>query len=169
MKCVIYGAGMRGQRVLEILGTENVIAYVDADEVGTQYNNIPIMGVEFLKTISSDVLCVISPLGGTAIAESLRKEGICNYILLNQFDRMLYIYHVRDTIFHTILEQCGDKGIGVYGISVGSILLYEYLTSQQDRNVILIPEVNAFAEDYSYLHSDYKTANLKNVFNRLIL
>lgn len=143
MRFVIYGAGRRGKEMLEVIGKENTAAFVDRDEekAGTEYCSLPVIGIEDLQSFSEPVLCVLTPVAGRdSIAEYLRNRGILNYIPLKPFDRALY--YEREAILNYVFDQYGDNNIGIYGLSAGSVILYEHLITKMNKHVFLLLNEN---------------------------
>lgn len=139
MRFVIYGAGKRGREILAVLGKENVLAFADQDigKSGKQYCGLPVIGIESLKGMAEDVMCILTPvLGRDAIARNLSSKGIQHMIYAKPFDRVLY--YEKDAVLSFICSRYKKNEIGIHGVSAGSILLYEYLMERADKNVFFI-------------------------------
>lgn len=141
MKFAIYGAGKRGKEELEVLGEKNVVAFVDQDrkKIGTKYCNLPVIDIEELKRISKWVLCVITPASGREdIIKVFKHMEIENYVEIKAFDRVLY--YEKEAMFQYICKKYDTNDIGIYGISAGSLLLYEFLLEKIKGRVFLIKD-----------------------------
>lgn len=163
MRYAIYGAGKRGQEELEALGKENVIAFIDKDEnkIGTDCCHVPVIGLEKFAEYSGNALCVISPANGHEdIIRELKDNKIENYIEIAAFDRMLY--YCRQEIFDNVLRHCDDLRIGIYGISAGTIVLCDFLSSRTSAEIILFPSLYEDKQKYQYLYSNYNVMDLKD-------
>lgn len=139
IKFIIYGAGKRGRELLEVIGKENTIAFVDSDNAkcGTEYCSLPVMSVEDLQLFSDPVMCIVTPVSGRRnIVEELRKRGIRNSIPLKPFDNLLR--YVKKSVFDFIFSQCNQYNIAIYGLSAGAIILYEYLSERMEKQVFLV-------------------------------
>ena len=150
MRFVIYGAGKRGREILAVLGKENVLAFADQDigKSGKQYCGLPVIGIESLKGMAEDVMCILTPvLGRDAIARNLSSKGIQHMIYAKPFDRVLY--YEKDAVLSFICSRYKKNEIGIYGVSAGSILLYEYLNWDTSL-LILIIEVS-YSLNYQFL------------------
>lgn len=159
MKFVIYGAGKRGKDTSKVLGKERVIAFVDKDKrkIGTKYCGLQVMGINEFKSMVGQVLCVITPTSGrNAIMENLKRCGINNCILAKPFDRVLF--YEKEAVLDFIYSECAEKNIGIYGISAGSLVLYEYLSKRMSEKVFLIPNqrenVNYDLNGWGYMIKD---------------
>lgn len=138
MKFIIYGAGKRGKETLKVIGVDNVIAFTDSDNTkcGTEYCNLPVVEVNELQMFSDKSICIVTPVKGRIkIVEELKKSGVKNCIPLKAFDNALS--YGKDFIFNTIFSQYAGHNIAIYGISAGSITLYEYLAERMQRQVFL--------------------------------
>lgn len=139
MKFIIYGAGKRGKETLQVIGADNVIAFADSDNTkcGTEYCNLTVMKVDELQMFLDVTICIVTPVNGRMkIVEELKRIGIKNCIPLKAFDSVLR--YGKDFIFNSIFNQYGGRNIAIYGLSAGSIMLYEYLTGRMQKQVFLV-------------------------------
>lgn len=154
MKFIIYGAGKRGKDELKALGKENILAFVDRDpeKIGTTYDGIPVVDMLRAKEMAREALCIVTPVfGRKSITEYLENNGINNYLFMAPFDQMLL--YTEENIFTFLLEQYENKNIGIYGISAGTISLYEYLVERTDTKICLIPDDMLDEEKYAFLRN----------------
>lgn len=154
MKFIIYGAGKRGKDELNALGKDNVLAFIDCDpaKIGTIYNDIPVVDVIQAKELAAEAMYIVSPVfGREAITEYLENNGIKNYLFMSPFDQM--ILYTEDNMFTFLLEHFRDRKIGIYGISAGAILLYEYLSERTDTKICLISDDETNAMRYDSLRN----------------
>lgn len=168
MKYIIYGAGIRGKEEVDAIGREHIIAIVDQDtvKIGTNYRGIPIKDKTALAGIDDATACIVTPVAGRrVIAKELRSKGVRNCLLMQPFDRML-LYNKKD-MFFSILEQYGDRNIGIYGISAGTMLLYEFLVERMNKTILLIPNESEEEEEYVFLSTNYKIANMDNAISQI--
>lgn len=167
MKFTIYGAGKRGQDMLKILGRENVVSFVDRnnEKVGTEYCGLPIIGIDEMIGISKSNLCVVTPVSGrNNIIENLLSKGITNCISAKPFDRVLF--YEKESILGFIYNKYARNNIGIYGVSVGSIVLYEYLAERMHKEVFLIPNPTE-DKTYDLNNWNYITENLESVIRKV--
>ena len=167
MKFVIYGAGKRGQDMLKILGQQNVMSFVDRDnkKIGTEYCGLPVIGIDEMRYTSKSNLCVVTPVSGrNNIIENLLSQGIKNCIPAKPFDRVLF--YEKESVLSFIYNKYAENSIGIYGISAGSIILYEYLSERMHKEVYLIPNPT---ENVTYDLNDwnYNTENLESVIRKV--
>ena len=81
VKFVIYGAGYRGRRLMEYLGSSKVVAFIDKSDklVGTRYRKIPIVSINEYKRSYFNYKIIITPLQYKEIGLELRRNGIYEY------------------------------------------------------------------------------------------
>lgn len=162
MRFIIYGAGKRGKDESKAVGKENVVAFLDQDssKIGTSYNGIPILDIMQAQEKIAEAAVIITPIfGRKAIAACLQNCGIQNYLFMQPFDQMLL--YEKENIFSMILEQYKGKKIGIYGISAGSILLYEFLSKRADMQVCMILDDVTDADQYDFLKKEIRILDLE--------
>ena len=81
MKFVVWGAGLRGQRILPHI-REYVIAFIDSDEtkIGTTIDNIPIISYDEYKEKYINYYIIISYSREDEIIELLEKNNNSRYL-----------------------------------------------------------------------------------------
>ncbi len=154
MRFIIYGAGKRGKDELIALGNENILAFVDRDpaKVGSTYIDKPVIDVQRAKEMDAEAVCVVTPVfERKAIVEYLEMSGIKNFLFMSPFDQMLL--YTEGKMYSCVCELYRNRNIGIYGISAGSILLYEYLIEKTEANICLIPEDTLDNTRYDFLKS----------------
>ncbi len=157
MRFIIYGAGKRGKDELTALGKDNVLAFIDRDpaKIGTTYNDKPVVDVLQAKEIDAEAVFVVTPVfGRKTIVEYLEANGIKNFLFMAPFDQMLL--YTEGKMYSCVCELYRNRNIGIYGISPGSILLYEYLTERTEAKICLIPEDTVDNTRYDFLKSRIK-------------
>ncbi len=78
MEIVIWGAGVRGRRLLHFIGNERVVAFIDSrPEIhNSSYEGIPIISFDKYLTSHRKGYIVITPiLGKERIIDKLKEEN----------------------------------------------------------------------------------------------
>lgn len=127
IKFVIWGAGIRGKRLLFHLRKENTVAFVDTDEekVGKYVDGVAVISLDEFIKISSNVCTVIST-HEEEIVPFLEEKGINNYFLLSDCPEDFISSNPRDILLnHIIYEMDSTRTYMIYGNSLFSILLFQ--------------------------------------------
>lgn len=172
MEFVIYGAGYRGKRILESVGYENVVAFIERDnnKIGKRIREIPIISLqEYLKRYQ-DCYIIISPAYDASIEEMLISEGIY------QFSNSMYLpsefqeygdYSLKNG-YDLFLNSQGKKFL-LYGLNAFSILLQKIAKEKFGNDIAIIPETGCpeerifWAENSKEIHIGNKEVTLENV------
>ena len=155
MKYVIYGAGKRGKFAFDLLGEDNVYAFVDQDEdkIGSTYCNVPVVSVNTLKDRNQEFIWVISPYKGIEEIELYLEENrITNYIKMQRVDIVLKQCKKYMETKIACLES--GKKVLIYGISIASLLIYEMLRELGHQAMIVIEDEKDIMH-YSFLKRRY--------------
>ena len=141
-KYVIYGAGIRGKRTLELVGKENVIAFVDSaqEKIGTYYCGIQIINVFELATIAEEYICVITPaLQAEMIGKKLHAQGINNCLYLNDdIDRMFMMNSLK--ILSALDKVKSVKKVAIYKVCLSSLVIYSHLEKLNCNPILVLQE-----------------------------
>ena len=159
MKYVIWGSGIRGRKVLGLLGKNQVVAFVAAGiaKVGQKCEGILIYDIETAINLYYDCIYVITPMGyEEEIVQVLESKGIKKHIQMG--------YPYRD-----ISEKDFFKGYkwdipkdkcALYGIVLFNLLLYKHLKKETVEAVYLVPESGADMELVKALSEEYEIISL---------
>ena len=132
MKYVIWGAGQRGRKALEILGKDKVLFFVDKNEnlMGQQINGVPIKNIDSIRENQSSFLILITPLEyEMQIEDYLKSIGIYHYLLFSDHPFGIDLSEEAEKL-PSILEFQKIAGkVAIYGISWFNIYLYDYFKS----------------------------------------
>jgi hypothetical protein len=138
---VIWGAGKLGRVLVDLLGKERIIAFIDNDltRVGTSCNNIPIIDYETYKKGLIQYPIIISARDAeNEILRFLEQEGIewafplsTNINPITGFLRQAPVEH--------IIGLCEKEVFYVYGYNPLSMLIYDYLIGKGFLAKILLP------------------------------
>ena len=156
LKYVIYGAGKRGKEALELIGKEQVDAFVDSNEemVGGQYCGLPIIDIDSLETMKEQVICVISPLKQTEeIMSVLEHRNVHNYILFKAVDLM--VKECKGILLEKISRWKMHNKVGICGVSISSLMLYAYLEGESCEPTLIATNRKEY-ERYLFLNNFYR-------------
>ena len=81
MNYVIYGAGYRGKRLFDYIGTENVCAFIDQDRAkqGKEYCGKPVISLDEYQKKYVSCLVIITPTYSSGIEDMLEENDIYQY------------------------------------------------------------------------------------------
>lgn len=161
MRYVIWGAGERGARVFSHLKNEDVCAFIDSDEKkrGKEYLNKPIISFEEYKRSYLDCYIIISIMRESEIEEQLKRCNIYKYFLLTDCPGEYQTSNPSDDLEKYIkkyLER--DKRYAVYGCTVFSIYVSEWIKEKTGKNAIIIPHNQLNSNCISSLQGDITTS-----------
>ena len=155
MKYVIWGSGKRGKWILEWLGREQIIAFVDSDftKVGQEYEGIPILDVEIATEFYRNYVYIITPYGYEAeIAQILEDKGIKSYIEIGYLDRNIS----REDFYKDYTWDIPRDICALYGVNLFNLLLYKHLEKNIVKNVYLISEKELDNDLTNLISEEYK-------------
>lgn len=162
MKYIIWGSGIRGQRVLHLLGRERVDAFIDldGDKAGKQCEGVMIYDAEIVGEKFKDCIYVITPWGyEEEIIKFLRNRGINRYIKMGDLQGNI----TKDNFLKGYTWDIPRDKCALYGIDLYNILLYEYLKKNVVKDVFLIPGEEAMVELIEIISEEYSVISKENV------
>ncbi len=167
MKIVLWGAGIRGKRLVKLLEPGMVLAIIDNDQnkIGTQYIECPIISLEEYIKHYSNYFILISVLRPEDIIQQLEQRGIHSYFdTLNCPFEMLTLKGHDD--LHTYLDALNQgKSYGIYGTNFYSIYVYDRMQRKGGENLYLIPEVGIGQSKVNLLKEAFKSIRIRAVQN----
>lgn len=131
IKFVVWGMGVRGKYLIEILGSYRVKAIIDSDECyrGAEYQGIPIINFEVYLIQYRNYPVIITPRDYMdEIKQQLEQEGIYHYFCYSE--DMFYAldgFLMQAPIEQLIKDYKRVEQIAVYGLNLFGVLLYEFL------------------------------------------
>lgn len=143
MEFIIYGAGYRGKRLQEYLGSENVLAYIDGNQ-DKQYELFcgkPIISIEKYIEDYKDVFIIVSPAYTDAdeIEGLLISRGIYHFSNLDELPTEFRGYGNRgfvDACKSLIFDS--ENAYYIYGFNAFGLILYDLLKKKGNKvNIIL--------------------------------
>lgn len=171
MKYIIWGAGKRGKWVLQFLGEEKILAFVDSsrEKTGNIFCGREIISWREAIHRFSEFLLVITPLEGSAeIEKSLKEEKFSRYLKLDDCPMSIPFDEEEEYTFELTYEK--NISYGLYGVNLFSLWLYDKL---KNDNILvqLTAQTGVSGDILALLKAEYDlvpSAALKDV-DRVIL
>ena len=143
MKYVIWGAGERGARLFPHLKKEEVVAFIDnnLEKVGKEYLGKKIISFEEYKHEYKDCWIIISIMYENIIEDILLNSNIAHYFLLSDCPGEYQTPNITDHLesyVHGYIEA--DKVYGIYGYTLYSLQVYEWVKNKTGKEPIIIPQ-----------------------------
>lgn len=101
MKYIVWGAGQRGKKAVEILGKDKILCVVDKDKkkVGGVIQNIPIEEISCIKECQERFIILITPVEfDRQIAQELEQMGRYNYLFFADYPYAIDIGEEADSM-----------------------------------------------------------------------
>lgn len=153
MNYVIWGAGTWGKRIfdcLKIHGHEPV-AFIDNDinKQNQKFQNLPIISFDEYKKNYNSCIIVIGNHSSkiiNIIKKQLNRGGVFTYFNVHECPRdLFYQYDGKnfpfDETLNKFLHLINGKRIGISSFTFFGIILYDYLT-KENQNVVIINDKN---------------------------
>lgn len=163
MKYVIYGAGYRGKRLLDYIGTENVCAFIDMDTAkqGTEYFGKPVISPENYPAKYESCFVIITPTYSNGIEEMLEEKGIYQYSnLVNMPSEFAGYGDCRFEDCYKGLKEYGSTDICIYGITALGLFVHQFLST--GRSISICPEKDCKPEKEEWIRKYYPEIRVKN-------
>lgn len=164
MKYVIWGAGQRGRKAVEILGKEKILFFVDknVNVIGQKIDGILIKNVESIRNDNDEFLVLITPLEyEEQIVGYLNAIDVHNYLLFSDHPYGVDLSEEAERLEYALEFRRLEGKIAIYGISWFNIYLYDYF-EVEGLNVCLFDKeqehqsiINILSEEYN-ITSDIK-------------
>lgn len=141
MKYIVWGAGVRGSRVVRNMGEDNIVAFVDSsgDKIGTFFYGKKVISLEEYEAAYADYFIVISFTHAGEGEGLLKKRGIEQYLLLcdcpPDFTANNPPKYFEKYISGMIKD---DKRYGIKGRTLFSFWLYEHICRQCRKEPALL-------------------------------
>ena len=131
MKFVVWGAGLRGQRILPHI-REYVIAFIDSDEtkIGTTIDNIPIISYDEYKEKYINYYIIISYSREDEIIELLEKNNNSRYLRMSDCPGEFQEAYPRNILKNYIKNYVQKyKRYIIYGFNLYALILSKWIES----------------------------------------
>ena len=130
IKFVIYGAGHRGKRLLDYIGKDKVVAFIDVatNLIGNKYKMIPIIDLDMYKKKYANFEIIVTPLSYMEIDSKLEENDIYKYTNLNDLPSEFAGYGSQkySECYSGIIEKYKEPCY-IYGKNAFGSLLFEAL------------------------------------------
>lgn len=149
----IWGAGVRGQRILHNLGRDRVLGFIDQSTSLQQsgFDGVPVLSFEqYIKKGDSHYI-IITPLDPAAIfsiTSLLESHSIYRYFLMDDCPPHLYSGHQCFTHLNEIFSFSRSQTVVFYGISLYTALALEYFQEKGVQQLFVVPQNECSAEQY---------------------
>lgn len=162
MKFVVWGAGQRGKKALDIWGKDKILFFVDQDErkIGKEIEGIPIKDTGCIKRNSRSYVILITPLEfGNQIADELDKSGIYNYLIFADHPFGIDLSQENNSMEYIQNASKLNGNVVLYGITWFNLYLYDYFNSigmqvnlfSAGRNHEVLSEI--IADEYNIIYN----------------
>ncbi len=144
MKFVIWGLGIRGKRIADIIGIRNIKAFLDFNTAlaDMEYCGVPIITIEEYVDLYMQYALIISPIENREIVKILEERNISVYFLLNECPSELYFGQLQ-FISEILLPGIEDNGHAVlFGNFLYSVLLWENFLQRGYRIPLVMHQDN---------------------------
>jgi len=166
MKYIIWGVGNRGKRAFKLIGSENVIAFIDGNPslIGGKYERKPIISKEEAFRMYDDVIYIITPEKSSDMIEAeLESRGIFHYLRFDDCPMgITYAYEQRG-VFELFPIRLNCSKCGLYGINLFSLLLYDYLQENCSIQVSLIAQKGLSEQLIRLVEKEYRLLEYSNI------
>lgn len=166
MKYVIWGAGVYGHLLIEVLGEENVVAFIDNNERlhNNKIKGKMIIGFSTYLKRYSEYLIIISPKNRKDIIEILERNKVYQYFSLFDSPPEILDRMVMHSFFDEFPVPFDRKKVnGIYGITLFSLFVYSFLKKEGCNDLYLIPEISMTQERKNALTSRLKNYNISMI------
>ncbi len=142
MEFIIFGAGYRGKRLQEYLGSENVIAYIDSnqDRQKELFCGKPIISLEKYIQDYYDIFLIISSVyAANEIEELLISRGIYHFTNSDELPTEFSRYGN-----YGFIDRCNQLSLApeenyyIYGFNAFSLMIYELLKKKVNKVHIIL-------------------------------
>lgn len=161
MKYVIYGAGYRGRKAYNYIGSEKVVAFIDInkEKQGKEYCGKPVISIEEYIKMYFTCFIIITPVCINNIEKILEKHNIYQYCNLSGMPSEFAGYgnckfedSYKELMYNHELYCC-------YGFNVLSFMLYDNLCPQKE--VYMCPEKKCRQEKLQWIRKYHPEINVK--------
>lgn len=158
MDIIIWGAGTRGKRLYDILGSERVIAFIDNNIASENINGKSVINFDtYIKYFNKNII-VVSNLWEIPIIRQLDENQIPQFLLYNDCPEQMMQNCDMDRVKKYIYNSIGSSDIAIYGISIYSLLVYEWI--KEHGNQVYLIKNNSCSENISSVVSRLKNYNI---------
>lgn len=160
MKFVIYGAGYRGKRIQDYLGSDRIVAYIDNDtnKIHDFFCGKPIISLDDYVRDYINIFIIISPAYANTneIEQMLISRGIFHFSNMEELPSEFKGYGNKGFLenFCSLTFE-PEKTYYIYGFNAFSLMVYELL-KQNGKNVYIILSSTMEKERRDWIAQVYK-------------
>lgn len=149
----IWGAGVRGQRMLHNLGRDRVLGFIDQSTSLQQsgFEGFPVLSFDQYIEKRSTHYIIITPLDPGAISSIislLESHSIYHYFLMDDCPPHLYSGYQCFTDLSNIFSFSTSQTVVFYGISLYTALALEYCWETGVQQLFVVPQNECSTEQY---------------------
>lgn len=171
LKFVIWGAGRRGERAIRLIGSNRVVAVIDMDckKVGQSLHGVNIISFEQYEKQFKDCFIILTMFYDENVVKSLNEKNIYNYLSFHEVpsefisDKSFSLYDL------PIYKYKKTDNIGIYGVNLFSLLLYEFMKKNNYTNIYIINDKERITGNLSIFSSEYRFSNDCTMLDRILV
>ena len=157
IKYIVWGAGVRGGRVLKHIGSDKVEAFIDSntDKIGKEFLGKKIISFDEYRNKYNKDYIVIACMCESEVTDLLNEYGIYKYFLMSECPGEL-----QEPIFRTILREYiqnflkKEYNYAIYGVTLYSLILNDWIEQYTGKRVTLIVHQSLNNKLYHALRKD---------------
>ena len=141
-KFIIWGASFKGKILLNLLGKERVIYFIDNDsnKIGTKYYGKPVLDFASHCRNDNKYFIIISMTDNMKeVEQKLIDYSIYNYFIFSPYQSDLHLFMDQSV---NLIQYDVKKSNAIYGINLYSLLFYDYLKQNGCNELFLVPTKN---------------------------
>lgn len=167
VRFVVWGAGGRGKIAAKIFGLERIIAYIDSDpeKVGMELLGKQIIDFQTYKKEYAEYAILVSLAAEAAVVKFLKEEDLF-FFSYNECPPELMGYGWNRVQKYTGKAKVTDKKVAVYGHTLFSVLVYEFLENMGHECVGLIhnsPLTEKALQSFRKMFPNVKEKNIDDI------
>lgn len=143
MKYVIWGAGLRGERLFKHLNREEVVAFVDksSEKIGTFFCGKRVISLEQYAKQYRDSILVITHTFEYEGIEELKEMGIASYMRLSDCPGEFQAENVSDYLENYIKSIVNmNDTYGILGCTIYGLQVYSWIVETGNKCSYIIVE-----------------------------
>ena len=139
IKFVIWGAGLRGRRLLAVLN-DWVVAFVDCDEnkVGKDISGIKIIDFNTYLNHYSDCFIIVSMANDIPLLAYFKQIGFYRFFSLKAAASEIATFDSQRLWFDLPINLKEGSNVAVFGCELTGVLWYEFLRRKEHIRVTLV-------------------------------
>lgn len=127
MEFVLWGAGKRGKRIHDILGADRILAFIDTYKKEKEYLGKPIIDYDQYQQYYNRFAIILTMQDSQEVVSLFKKTSFVNYFVLSESSPQLQLEGYWNYIKKILLKQKKKLKIGIFGLDLFGILIYDFL------------------------------------------